>query len=76
MPSEEACVKLGIGMTVLKRQCRKYGIKRWPFRKMKSLDRLISKVEAGFSPGQQSKVMVKSVSILFPLNARYRLRCS
>ena len=30
-PSEAACRRLGIGRTVLKRQCRKFGIKRWPF---------------------------------------------
>ena len=51
LPSEAACRKLGVGLTVLKRQCRKYGIKRWPFRKMKSLDRLITNVQAGISPG-------------------------
>ena len=45
MPSEMACRELGIGLTVLKRQCRKFGIKRWPFRKLKSLDRLISNVQ-------------------------------
>ena len=59
LPSEAACRKLGVGLTVLKRQCRKYGIKRWPFRKMKSLDRLITNVQAGISPGDQSKLMVK-----------------
>lgn len=46
LPSEAACRQLNIGLTVLKRQCRRYGIKRWPFRKMKSLDRLISNVSS------------------------------
>ena len=64
LPSEAACRKLGIGLTVLKRQCRKYGIKRWPFRKMKSLDRLITNVQAGISPGDQNRVLVKSVEEL------------
>lgn len=50
LPSEAACRQLNIGLTVLKRQCRRYGIKRWPFRKMKSLDRLISNVSAALSP--------------------------
>ena len=44
LPSELACRELGIGLTVLKRQCRKYGILRWPFRKMKSLDNLIQRI--------------------------------
>jgi hypothetical protein len=46
LPSEAACRKLGIGQTLLRRQCRKFGIKRWPFRKMKSLDRLITNAKA------------------------------
>ena len=45
MPSEEAAKKLGVGLTVLKRICRKFGVPRWPYRKLKSLDRLISNVE-------------------------------
>ena len=64
LPSEAACRRLGIGLTVLKRQCRKFGIKRWPFRKMKSLDRLITNVQAGISPGDQNRTLVKSVEEL------------
>lgn len=45
MPSEEAARHLGIGLTVLKRICRQYGVPRWPFRKIKSLDRLLQNVE-------------------------------
>eukprot|EP00963_Diacronema_lutheri_P000594 scaffold31_cov334-Pavlova_lutheri.AAC.62 len=64
MPSEMACRKLGIGLTVLKRQCRKFGIMRWPFRKIKSLDRLIHNVKLGIVPGDPDKAPVKSVEEL------------
>ena len=64
MPSEMACRKLGIGLTVLKRQCRKFGIMRWPFRKIKSLDRLIHNVKMGIVPGDPEKAPVKSVEEL------------
>ena len=64
MPSELACRKLGIGLTVLKRQCRKFGIKRWPFRKIKSLDRLINNVSAGIVPSEGGRVLLKSVEEL------------
>jgi hypothetical protein len=47
MPSEEAAHKLGVGLTCLKRICRKHGVSRWPYRKLKSLDRLICHVEVG-----------------------------
>lgn len=56
MPSEEAAKHLGIGLTVLKRICRQFGVPRWPFRKIKSLDRLLQNVEVrhagvGHAPG-------------------------
>ncbi|XP_059286328.1 protein RKD5 isoform X4 [Lycium ferocissimum] len=37
----EASKKLKVGVTVLKRKCREFGIPRWPRRKIKSLDSLI-----------------------------------
>ena len=64
LPSEQACLKLDIGLTMLKRQCRRFGIKRWPFRKMASIDRLISNVQQGVSPGSQNYALLKSVEEL------------
>lgn len=37
----EASRNLNIGLTVLKKKCREFGIPRWPHRKIKSLDSLI-----------------------------------
>lgn len=34
LPTEKACVKLGVGLTILKRLCRKHGIQRWPYRSL------------------------------------------
>ncbi|KAK9808846.1 hypothetical protein WJX72_004877 [[Myrmecia] bisecta] len=65
LPSEEACKQLGVGLTVLKRQCRRFGIRRWPFRKMKSLERLIENVETGLSSGTHARhLQSKSVDEL------------
>lgn len=44
-PSKQACVSLKIGQTVLKRKCREFGILRWPYRKIKSLDNLIHNIK-------------------------------
>ncbi|KAL5713808.1 hypothetical protein ACHQM5_015853 [Ranunculus cassubicifolius] len=44
-PSIEACARLKIGQTVLKRKCREFGILRWPYRKIKSLDNLIHNIK-------------------------------
>jgi hypothetical protein len=51
---QDACKALELGLTVLKRVCRHYGISRWPYRKFASLDRLIVDMkEAGRqNPGQ------------------------
>ncbi|VVB10163.1 unnamed protein product [Arabis nemorensis] len=41
VPIVEASQRLNIGLTVLKKKCREFGIPRWPHRKIKSLDTLI-----------------------------------
>ncbi|GAB4815127.1 hypothetical protein N2152v2_002173 [Parachlorella kessleri] len=34
LPSEKACKELGVGLTILKRVCRKLGIPRWPYNRV------------------------------------------
>ena len=41
VPITEASRNLNLGLTVLKRKCREFGIHRWPHRKIKSIDGLI-----------------------------------
>lgn len=45
LPIREASRALKIGVSILKTKCRQYGIPRWPHRKIKSLDSLISDLE-------------------------------
>ena len=45
LPINEAAKEMDICTSVLKKICRKQGIKRWPHRKFKSLDRLISSLD-------------------------------
>lgn len=45
MPLLHAAEKLGIGETALKEMCRKVGIPRWPYRKLKSLEALMKNVQ-------------------------------
>ncbi|CAK7355551.1 unnamed protein product [Dovyalis caffra] len=45
LPIVEASRNLKVGLTVLKRKCRELGIPRWPHRKIKSLDSLISSLQ-------------------------------
>ncbi|XP_050226369.1 protein RKD5 isoform X2 [Mercurialis annua] len=45
LPIAEASRNLKVGLTVLKRKCREFGIPRWPHRKIKSLDSLIRNLQ-------------------------------
>lgn len=49
LPIREASKTLKIGVSILKRKCRKYGIPRWPHRKIKSLESLINDLEVNFA---------------------------
>ncbi|XP_020248681.1 protein RKD5 isoform X2 [Asparagus officinalis] len=53
LPMTEASRNLKIGLTVLKRKCREFGIPRWPHRKIKSLDTLIQNIQE--EVGRQEK---------------------
>ena len=45
MPIIQAARELKVGLTVLKKKCREFGIPRWPHRKMKSLESLIHNIQ-------------------------------
>ncbi|KDP43764.1 hypothetical protein JCGZ_22391 [Jatropha curcas] len=45
LPIAEASRNLKVGLTVLKKKCREFGIPRWPHRKIKSLDSLIHNLQ-------------------------------
>ena len=43
-PINEAAKHLGICPTVLKKICRKHGLRRWPHRKLQSIERALEKL--------------------------------
>ncbi|XP_021729167.1 protein RKD4-like [Chenopodium quinoa] len=45
LPISKAAKELNVGLTVLKKRCRELNIKRWPHRKIKSLEALINSVK-------------------------------
>lgn len=45
MPITRAAKELNIGLTLLKKRCRDLGIRRWPHRKLMSLQTLIKNVK-------------------------------
>ncbi|XP_010550368.1 PREDICTED: protein RKD1-like [Tarenaya hassleriana] len=55
MPITQAARELNIGLTLLKKRCRELGIRRWPHRKLMSLQTLISNVqELGKMEGEEN----------------------
>eukprot|EP00193_Tetraselmis_chui_P008059 CAMPEP_0177759342 /NCGR_PEP_ID=MMETSP0491_2-20121128/4682_1 /TAXON_ID=63592 /ORGANISM="Tetraselmis chuii, Strain PLY429" /LENGTH=298 /DNA_ID=CAMNT_0019275167 /DNA_START=38 /DNA_END=934 /DNA_ORIENTATION=+ len=44
LPIHVAADQLKVGETWLKQKCREYDIKRWPYRKVKSLDKMLGKL--------------------------------
>lgn len=46
MPITQAAKQLNVGLTLLKKRCRELGIRRWPHRKLMSLQTLIKNVKA------------------------------
>eukprot|EP01096_Ripella_sp_DP13-Kostka_P011005 TRINITY_DN4406_c1_g1_i1.p1 TRINITY_DN4406_c1_g1~~TRINITY_DN4406_c1_g1_i1.p1 ORF type:complete len:662 (+),score=286.98 TRINITY_DN4406_c1_g1_i1:349-2334(+) len=54
LPISEAAQNLGVCTTILKKICRLKNIPRWPFRQMRSLDKMIANLEALNLIGQES----------------------
>ncbi|XP_049851263.1 uncharacterized protein LOC126325822 [Schistocerca gregaria] len=65
LPITEVARKIGVCATVLKKICRKNGIPRWPHRKIKSLDKMISTLESMHmkSPAQRERIE-KEIAVL------------
>ena len=49
MPITQAAKELNVGLTLLKKRCRELGIRRWPHRKLMSLQTLIKNVQVSLS---------------------------
>lgn len=59
LPINEVALELGVCATVLKKICRKNGIKRWPHRKIKSIDTMVEALESVVpsSPQEQKQIL-------------------
>ncbi|KAM3696597.1 hypothetical protein ACB098_06G052200 [Castanea mollissima] len=60
MPITQAAKELNVGLTLLKKRCRELGIRRWPHRKLMSLQTLIKNVqELAKEEGEESEVKLR-----------------
>lgn len=48
-PIEEVSRMMGVSTTIIKRLCRKYGIKRWPYRQVSRVTRPLQNLECALS---------------------------
>ncbi|KAJ8773002.1 hypothetical protein K2173_028179 [Erythroxylum novogranatense] len=59
MPITQAARELNVGLTLLKKRCRHLGIRRWPHRKLMSLQTLIKNVQELGKSGEGSEVKLR-----------------
>ncbi|KAJ7978432.1 RWP-RK domain-containing protein [Quillaja saponaria] len=60
MPITQAAKELNVGLTLLKKRCRELGIRRWPHRKLMSLQTLIKNVQELEKEGEESEEKLKN----------------
>eukprot|EP00288_Rhodomonas_lens_P017863 CAMPEP_0177693618 /NCGR_PEP_ID=MMETSP0484_2-20121128/2494_1 /TAXON_ID=354590 /ORGANISM="Rhodomonas lens, Strain RHODO" /LENGTH=341 /DNA_ID=CAMNT_0019204437 /DNA_START=8 /DNA_END=1029 /DNA_ORIENTATION=- len=65
LPEKQVAAQMGMCLTSLKKVCRAHGITRWPFRKLKSLERTMQKTkEDPSAPSPMPKVEQSSISVM------------
>lgn len=57
LPEKAVAKELGICLTSLKKLCRQNGITRWPYRKLKSLDKKIARAENGSGTTEDAETL-------------------
>ncbi|KAI3440602.1 uncharacterized protein J3R85_003374 [Psidium guajava] len=70
MPITQAAKELNIGLTLLKKRCRELGIRRWPHRKLMSLQSLIKNVQELRGGGSENEEQLGKVVNLLELEKK------
>ncbi|CAM9395848.1 unnamed protein product, partial [Discosporangium mesarthrocarpum] len=55
VPLNHAARELNVSLTMLKKLCRQYGVKRWPHRQVSSLNKTISRLQGKISTRRDGK---------------------
>ncbi|XP_039162648.1 protein RKD2-like [Eucalyptus grandis] len=63
MPITQAAKELNVGLTLLKKRCREVGIRRWPHRKLTSLQTLIKNVQE-LGCGEDERKLQEAIELL------------
>jgi len=72
VPMTEAAKRFGVCLTFFKKICRTHGIKRWPFRKLKSLKNKISDLQTRFQdhPDEREDQLQRRLDELRDINSQ------
>ncbi|KVI06425.1 protein RKD4-like [Cynara cardunculus var. scolymus] len=72
MPITQAAKELNVGLTLLKKRCRELGIRRWPHRKLMSLQTLINNVqqELGKDTGEREEEKLREAVMILEKERR------
>lgn len=71
--SEDAAKGLGICTTLLKKICRRYGIRRWPYRKISAIENAVTRSKCIESPDVSEKINTETLIIQLKSNPNARL---
>lgn len=70
---EDAAKDLGICTTMLKKICRRYGIRRWPYRKISAIKNAVAKSKYIESPDVSKKINTEALIIQLKSDPNTRL---
>ena len=65
MPISSAAKKFDMGLMLLKKRCRELGLKRWPYRKLKSMDKLLQSIESVDGQDPQVHLLLAEFQLVY-----------
>ncbi|CAN6585158.1 unnamed protein product [Malus baccata var. baccata] len=70
MPITQAAKELNVGLTLLKKRCRELGIRRWPHRKLTSLQTLIRNIQELGKEGEEGEEKLRNAIVLLEMEKK------
>ncbi|KAB2609374.1 protein RKD2-like [Pyrus ussuriensis x Pyrus communis] len=70
MPITQAAKELNVGLTLLKKRCRELGIRRWPHRKLTSLQTLIRNIQELGKEGEEGEEKLRNAIALLEMERK------
>ena len=65
LPISSTAKKFDMGLTLLKKRCRELGLKRWSYRKLKSMDKLLQSIESVDGQDPQVHLLLAGFQLVY-----------